>query len=742
MIKAIIQKELTASLNTSFIYLLLGLLAGITGAVYWFTDLNIFYRGEASMDLLFRVLEHALLLLVPCLTMHSIANERKAGTLELLLSKPIKSRDIIGGKYCAALVQATFFLLITSIYYFTVFFLSDTDPATGWCGYLGLLLVAGCYTGLGIFASSLTRDARIALLTGSLFLLCFRFLFQCIAGIDEGSLFSRLFHFLSVEEHFGNISRGIIDTRDLIYFCSIITLSLVGTGHRLFRVNSYRAPRAKKRFLSPLHRHVSLLLAVNILSCFLFFRFDATSNKLYSLSPISKSTIARAHEEITVNLYISDGLSPEESRLGRECLHLLKEFKNLHHHRFTINVITLDTEEKQRTAMEQGILPIAHETINHEMVQLRTILFGATIKVGNHTTTIPRIRPFTPLEYEFTRALKQYDDTAKPLVGFLTGHNEFSLHDIDQVVREISSIAGVEPVSMHPDSDLARYKVICIIGPTDSFSPRELDMLEAYTTQGGRLFIALNHAMGKVELTPTYGFINRVGIEDWLERFGLRIKYDFIVDRSCNAIPAAHTSRFLFSFPKRRDFPYAPIIINFSQHPITDNLHSISLEYASSIETLPTLFPYTFTWLAKSSSMSGVKESPAILNPLNTMTSRDFNKPKRTVAALLHNEKTNSAIVTITDADFMQDDSYSPAHYDNISFAVNAIEWLADDPGLIKLRNKYTARQTIKPTDHRTRAFFAYTNFFFPLAGVGALALWAYQKKRRKQLRRLYSNEL
>jgi gliding-associated putative ABC transporter substrate-binding component GldG len=480
---------------------------------------------------------------------------------------------------------------------------------------------------------------------------------------------------------------------------------------------------------------------VNALSCLLFLRFDLTSDRQYSLSPVSKSIIARVDKEITVDLYMSDGITHEEARLGKEFVYLLKEFKGLSRDRFTINVITVNTEAERRMALNQGIELVARETTNRDMVQLRTILFGATVRVGNRTTVIPYIRPFTPLEYEFTRILKESSETIKPVVGLLMGHNEFSPNNIRQMIHEISSVAEVESVFIHPYIDLKRYKVICIIGPTENFSPRELALLEEYVDQGGRLFIALNHAVGKVGLTPTYGFINRVGIEDWLERFGLRIKYDFIVDRSCNIISIAHAPGLFFSSTKRLNFPYAPVITNFSKHPITDKLHSISLEYASSIEEIPGTHSHSFTWLARTSSVSGVKEIPVILNPLNTMTRRDFNNPKRTVAALLGNEKNNSAIVTITDADFLQDDTYSPAHYDNINFAVNSIEWLADDSGLIKLRNKYATRRTIKPTSDFTRTILRYINLLFPLLVIGTIALRVYQKKRRKQLRRMYSNE-
>jgi ABC-2 type transport system permease protein len=238
MITVLIKKELSASLHSPLTHAVLATLVAGTGLVYWFSSLNIFYRGEISLELFFRVLEYALLLLVPPLAMKSIAHERKAGTLDLLLSKPVQAWEIIGGKCLAILLQVTFFLAITLIYYITILFLGDVDPAIGWCGYLGLLLLAGCYTSICLFASSLTHDALVALLHSVFLLGCLQFLFHLVADWGEGTLVAPLFHFLALDEHFRNISRGIIDTRDLIYFGSVIFLFLFLTRHHAFRSKS------------------------------------------------------------------------------------------------------------------------------------------------------------------------------------------------------------------------------------------------------------------------------------------------------------------------------------------------------------------------------------------------------------------------------------------------------------------------------------------------------------------------
>lgn len=114
----------------------------------------------------------------------------------------------------------------------------------------------------------------------------------------------------------------------------------------------------------------------------------------------------------------------------------------------------------------------------------------------------------------------------------------------------------------------------------------------------------------------------------------------------------------------------------------------------------------------------------------------DFNQPYNTVAALLSNEDNNSAIVVITDADFMEDKFFDPFYISNINFAVNSIEWLADDSGLIKLRNKYIENQSLKVVSDSYRRFLKYLNFFLPILLILLIGLYQYREYKIKRLRR------
>ena len=490
----------------------------------------------------------------------------------------------------------------------------------------------------------------------------------------------------------------------------------------------------KKLIYNPTYLILSLI-AVNIISYFLFIRIDLTSNKKYSLSPVSKTMIKKIDKDISVTLFMSEGLTPDKVKLGREFRHLLKEYKTISNKVFTINTIIPNNRDKEALAEQLGIEPIAQEIAERDMVKIQKVYFGAVIQIGDKKETI-NILPTTALEYEVTRRLKEACDTTKPTIGFLRGHNEMLRQKTQLIEHELSHSAKIESMRIDQFTDLNDYKVICIVGPKESFSKEELVRLEQYLEQGGRLYIALNHAVGQISYSQNNGFINRVGIEDMLEEFGLKINYDFVVDNYCGRILVTQDQGFL-QLQSDRHFPYIPIIQNFSSHVITKGLNAMLLQFASSITNVKTTSAYTFTPLAKSSSISGVQKVPVFFDIYKTWTRKhDFNHPYNTVAALLSNEDNNSAIVVITDADFMQDKFFDPFYISNINFAVNSIEWLADDSGLINLRIKYIENQSLKVVSDSYRRFLKYTNFFLPIVLVLLIGLYQYREYKRKRLRR------
>ena len=199
-VKVIINKELKVAFNSLLIYIAYTAFLGVTGFVCWFSGKNIFSSGQASLSNLFNVFYWTLFFLIPALTMKSISEERKEGTFELLFSKTITS-------------------------------LGNVDHAVGFCGYLGLILVSGCYISIGMFASSLTPNTIVAFFITFAIETGFVLLFEFIAELWGSGFMAALFTYLSIGEHFDAIPRGVIDTKDLVYFISVIIIFLALAKH-------------------------------------------------------------------------------------------------------------------------------------------------------------------------------------------------------------------------------------------------------------------------------------------------------------------------------------------------------------------------------------------------------------------------------------------------------------------------------------------------------------------------------
>lgn len=222
----LINKELSSSFNSWGTYIGYLLFFCVCGFYTWLSNNNLFYLGQATMIPVFVIINWTQFFLLPALTMRSVADEKRNGTLELMLTKPIKTSELICGKFLSNLIIASIALVLTFPYYVTLACLGSVDHGAVWLGYLGLLGMAACYISIGIFASSLSRTPVTAFFIHFGIGLCFQLLFGMLATQFHSGFTADLFSYLSMEEHFDSLSRGILDSRDIVYFSSVCVIFL------------------------------------------------------------------------------------------------------------------------------------------------------------------------------------------------------------------------------------------------------------------------------------------------------------------------------------------------------------------------------------------------------------------------------------------------------------------------------------------------------------------------------------
>ena len=224
----IAKKELNSFFDSLVAYILLIAFLGFSGFFTWLWGSDIFYHKQASLDIFFNVALWSLFFFIPAITMRQFAEERKSGTIELLLTKRLTDRQLIMGKFLACLLLVVIALAFTLPYYISVARLGIIDHGSTITGYLGLILMSGAYIAIGLLASSLTSNQIVAFLMALLVGVIFQFILGALGSSQSGWLGSLLTD-LSIPHHYESMSRGVIDTKDVIYFLALTFLGLLFT---------------------------------------------------------------------------------------------------------------------------------------------------------------------------------------------------------------------------------------------------------------------------------------------------------------------------------------------------------------------------------------------------------------------------------------------------------------------------------------------------------------------------------
>lgn len=220
------KRELASYFDSLIAYVMIILFLGMSGFFTWLFGNTVFMLNQASLQVFFGISYWTLFFFIPAITMRSLAEENRSGTIELLSTKAVSDWDIILGKFLAVFLLVAIALACTLPYYLTVSFLGNVDHGATIGGYFGLLFLSAMYISIGLFSSSLTNNQIVAFLLALFIGIFFQILFDVMASSFTGGIGS-IFDYLSVRTHFDSISRGVVDSRDLIYFITLIFAGLL-----------------------------------------------------------------------------------------------------------------------------------------------------------------------------------------------------------------------------------------------------------------------------------------------------------------------------------------------------------------------------------------------------------------------------------------------------------------------------------------------------------------------------------
>ena len=219
-ILVIAHKELKTFFDSLIAYILIIIFLGMSGFFTWLFGSDIFFIGQATLQPFFSIAYWTLFFFIPALTMKMLSEEKRSGTIELLLTKPVSDWQVVMGKFIASLELIGIALLFTLPYYITVSIIGSVDDGAVWCGYAGMILMSMTLISIGLFASSITNNQIVAFLLSLFIGVFFIIIFDVLANNFIGGM-GQFLSYLSLSTHYESISRGVIDSRDILYFASI-----------------------------------------------------------------------------------------------------------------------------------------------------------------------------------------------------------------------------------------------------------------------------------------------------------------------------------------------------------------------------------------------------------------------------------------------------------------------------------------------------------------------------------------
>ncbi|MGZ2370055.1 GldG family protein [Ancylomarina sp. YFZ004] len=482
---------------------------------------------------------------------------------------------------------------------------------------------------------------------------------------------------------------------------------------------------------------LTCLIFLNILSSYFFFRIDFTADKRYTLDKVTKRILKEVKDPIIITLYVSEDLPPDISRTIRDFKHLLTEYNKHSNKRIEIEEVNPNSsEELELKAIGVGIHPVPLEVREKDQVKVQKVFLGLVIQVGDKSETIPLIQPGIAMEYNLSTLIKRLTIQDKPKIGYIIGHGEPVLATLDQMNKELSVLYDLKVINLNRRMNLSDFKAIIILSPFEEITKREFKRLDNYLGTGGSIFVGIDRVNGI--LNHGIGVGVNTNLEIWLEEKGILVEDAFIVDRKCSTV-TVQEKRY-FSYPQQVNFPYLPLITEFSDHNITDGIEAMILQFASPM-TYVGDSTLTYHELAWTSHMSGKLKAPVSFNIGQIWRPSDFLFPRQVVAAAVHGpivSDQEARLCVIGDGNFIVNgigDQRIIIQTDNINFIANAIDWLSDDSGLMSLRTKGVQSRPLNELSDAKVLFIKYFNFLFPLLLVVIHGLFQFRRRSLKRTR-------
>ena len=643
-----------------------------------------YFSGVASLRPMLDLLPWILLFLVPAVSMRALAEDQRAGQLEVVLAQPLTELELLLGKYLGVTLFLWTALALTLPIPIGLAFGASLPWGAILAQYVGAALLAAGLAGIGLWGSGLARSQITAFIVGvgAMFVVVLIGLDPLLVGLPPtlGAIAARL----GVLSHFDSIGRGVIDLRDAVYFVSLASIFLVlAYGALMARKLAPRGSAIRRLRLGVLLL-VAALIGVNLAGSYISGRLDLTPGHAYTLSPATRDLVRGLPDIVTVKVFASKELPTEVALMKRDLEDVLSDLRSAGRGKVRVyERDPADSPEIRRDAQNLGIQPVQFNVVGKSELQVKDGFFGLAIQYADGVEAIPFIRQTEDLEYRLASSIRSLTRTKKPVLGLIDpedprrGRSFRILEDQLRKGYEVRTFGVAD--SVQPALDVS---VLVLAGSPDSVAAPEKQRIAAFLARGGTALV-LASGMGISSQSPVAS-PRPVVWNDLLKPFGVSIRQDMVYDLVANQIVPMQSDMGQVLQP----YPLWIRARGSGASIIADGAGEIFLPWTSSIDTsgAGTRVP-----LLLSSRGSGVVEGETDLNPGRGFPQVDLKPRLLAVSATAGGKDSSGAvkgrIVVVGNSDFVADryGSQAPA---NITFALNAVDWLAQDPSLIAIRSR------------------------------------------------------
>lgn len=639
---------------------------------------NAYFANVASLRPMLDFMPWMFLFFVPAIAMRSLAEDTRGGLLEIVLSHPLSEVQLLLGKYVGTVLIVWAALASTLLIPVGLSLGSDLPWGPVVAQYLGAAFLGAAFSGVGVWASSMTRSQITAFILGVtvMFVLILVGLDPMLVGLPPllGSIAARL----GVLSHFESMGRGVLDLRDVLYFVSVAALFLALAYAVLMRRRLAPKSRAVQQLRLGTILLCAVVIAVNLAGGQIGGRLDLTPGNAYTLSPATRAIVRGLPDLVTIKLFSSAELPAEFALVKRDVTDLLRDLRAAGGGK--VRVIERDPAADSAAAEEArsaGITPVQFNVVGQSELQVKEGYFGLVVQYADKREPMPFVQRSDDLEYRLASTIRSLTRTEKPKVALITDPQAGSYSALRQELGRSYTVES--PYLGDSTTALGAFAAVVIAAARDSVPPAELEKVQAYLAGGGKLLLFESGMSVSQQMPMAQG--RPVAWNAVLSPYGVQIRQDMVYDLRANQIIGVPTEFGQIV----RSYPYFIRARSTKSSSVNAELGEVGLAWASSIDTTASTTA-TRTPLFVTSDAAGVSEGMAMIDP--TQGSFPTTSLGRRIVAVqvTPRDTAGRARLVVVGSASMASDEFMRRSPENVLFALNATDWLAQDEGLIAIR--------------------------------------------------------